>query len=121
MTRVQRISIVALLAGVAAPQPLFAQVAPAETAPTASAVSATPGSGGALGAFYTSRRQSPVWLKDDAARAAAQAFAGDLRGAAIDGLADGPALASQVEAAIARGQPADDRIISAAWIRYVSA
>lgn len=116
MTRGLSIAIAALLTS--APVTVFAQAASVAPEPS---IGATTDANGALDAFYTSRSQAPVWLKDDASRAAAQAFAGDLRGSTIDGLADGPALASQVEAAIARGQPADDRIIAAAWIRYVSA
>jgi hypothetical protein len=116
MTRGLSIAIAALLTS--APVTVFAQAASVAPEPS---IGATTDANGALDAFYTSRSQAPVWLKDDASRAAAQAFAGNLRGSAIDSLADGPALASQVEAAIARGQPADDRIIAAAWIRYVSA
>jgi murein L,D-transpeptidase YcbB/YkuD len=113
------IAMIALLAGVAVPQPLLAQAA--SIAPAQPLSSPASDADAALDPFYTSRNQAPVWLKDDAGRTAAQAFANVLRGAAIDGLPQGPALASQVDAAIARGQPADDRIISSAWIRYVSA
>ena len=34
---------------------------------------------------------------------------------------EGPALASSVQTALANGTPADDQIISAAWVRYVQA
>ena len=69
--------------------------------------------------FYAARNQAPLWLKDEAGRAAAAKLPPLLRTAALDGLANGPGLAADVEAAIARGQPADDKIISAAWVQYV--
>jgi murein L,D-transpeptidase YcbB/YkuD len=116
MNRALCVAISALLTS--APTTVLAQDASVPSLPT---VTVATEASGALDAFYISRSQAPVWLKDEVTRAAAQAFAADLRNATIDGLADGPALASQVDAAIARGQPADDRIISAAWIRYVTA
>ena len=73
----------------------------------------------AVDAYYSAHNQTPIWLRDDASRTAASAFAAILKDAAVDGLEDGAALAQQVEAAGARGQPGDDRIISAAWVRYV--
>lgn len=73
----------------------------------------------AVDAYYAAHNEAPIWLKDDTSRAAAHDFATVLKDAAVDGLDDGAALAQQVEAASARGQADDDRIISAAWVRYV--
>jgi murein L,D-transpeptidase YcbB/YkuD len=44
-----------------------------------------------------------------------------LRRSEIDVLKQAAAMAPSVETALARGQPDDDRIISAAWVRYVQA
>ncbi len=72
----------------------------------------------AIDLFYVSRQGAPIWLKDDARRAAAQAMAGLLRNSAIDGLSDGPQRAARVEAAIAAN---DDKAVSAEWVAYVQA
>lgn len=86
--------------------------------------------------FYAARPGQLIWLKNADTRAAASRLAEILRRAAVDGLADGPALAAAVEAALARnpvpaapaaapatGTPvaglADDKAISVAWVRYV--
>ena len=75
----------------------------------------------AVETFYSTRANAPIWLKDVVTRAVAQRLPGILRHSELDGLANGPALAAQVEAAIARGQLADDKLISSAWVRYVQA
>ena len=104
---------VAGLLGVAAfAAPLDAQTTAADPGPSIIADLA-------IDSFYASRPGALVWLGDADRRAAAAKLAALLRRAAIDGLSEGPALAARVEAAIARGQPADDRIISAAWVKYV--
>ena len=108
---------------VAAPSP--AQVAPsaAVSAPAPAATVAAPSDAVAadlgIDLFYAARAEAPVWLKDEASRAAAAKVPPILRNAVLDGLSNGPALAASVEAAIARGQSADDKIISAAWLQYV--
>lgn len=71
--------------------------------------------------FYAARSGAPIWMRDADSRAAAAKLVEILKRAPIDGLADGPALASSVEAALASGTPADDQIISTAWVRYVQA
>jgi murein L,D-transpeptidase YcbB/YkuD len=60
-------------------------------------------------------------LRDLDTRAAATRLVDILKRAPIDGLIQGPALASSVEAALASGTAADDAIISTAWVRYVQA
>jgi len=76
----------------------------------------------ALDAFYA-RWQGPAWFGDEG-RPAAE-LARILRRAPLDGLASGPALASQVEqaahAARSGSTAAAERILSAAWITYVEA
>jgi murein L,D-transpeptidase YcbB/YkuD len=109
-----------------AAQPLRAQdagptLSPPLAAPVAPPVpiAAPPAPDLGVDLFYAARNQAPLWLKDEASRAAAAKLLPLLRTAALDGLANGPGLAADVEAAIARGQPADDKIISAAWVQYV--
>ena len=70
-------------------------------------------------AYYTAHNGIQIWLKDDASRTATRDFIAILRNAAADGIADGAALAQQIETAYARGQADDDRIISRAWVRFV--
>lgn len=71
--------------------------------------------------FYAARPGTLVWFRDAGSRAAAAKLADILKHAEIDGLADGPALAVSVEAALAGGTAADDLVVSAAWVRYVQA
>jgi murein L,D-transpeptidase YcbB/YkuD len=106
---------------VAVAAPLCAQdVAPTPVAaPPAVEAPAAPAPSASVDAFYAARPGLLVWLTDADTRAAAARLPEILRRAPLDGLADGPVLAAAVEAAIASGQPADDKIISAAWVRYV--
>ena len=96
--------------------------------PSAAAQSMTLPSMGAVTAFYNSWRAAPMWFRGGNANAAAGQLVTILRRAQFDGLASGPQLASQVEAAIARarsGNPADamaaEQTLSAAWVMYVQA
>jgi hypothetical protein len=91
--------------------------APAVAPAPAAVVSIDP----AVTAYYALRPGAQVWFRDAETRTAAMKLPAILKTAAIDGLADGPALAAQVEAAIARGQPGDELVISDAWVRYVRA
>ena len=114
------------IAAVALAGPLQAQdadVAPvAPVAPiTAPAVPTAPVSACDVQPFYAARPATLVWLRDADTRAAASRLVEILKRAPADGLAEGPILASSVEAALASGTPADDAIISTAWVRYVQA
>ena len=82
---------------------------------------------GAVTAFY-SKWSTPMWFRGGVANAAAGRLVSILKRAPFDGLASGPQLASQVEAAIARastGNPADvmaaEQTLSAAWVMYAQA
>ncbi len=75
----------------------------------------------AVDAFYAARGGAALWLRDADSRAAAERIVSRLRHADLDGFAEGPQTASAVEAAIIAGQPADDKAISVAWVRYVRA
>src|SRR5688500_10565042 len=104
----------ALCAASASAQPTFAPaVMQPASLPTARAVSA----------FYKTYRSSPMWFRGPAANPAAGRLVAILKRAQFDGLASGPQLASQVEAAIARaytGNPADvlaaEQTLSSAWV-----
>ncbi|HET8749131.1 MAG TPA: hypothetical protein VFM42_00160, partial [Sphingomicrobium sp.] len=67
--------------------------------------------------FYAAHPGILVWLRDAGTRAGAAKLAELLKNAAIDGLAEGPALAASVEAALASGTASDDAVISTAWVR----
>lgn len=72
-------------------------------------------------AFYASRSEPIIWLKDDVARTAAARISALLRNGEVDGLSKGSELAKIVDEALSRGQPGDDKVISAAWVAYVRA
>ena len=99
--------------------PAFAQVT--TSAPTAPSAALSSSVDPAVAAYYALRPGAQIWFKDADTRAAAVKLPAILSHAATDGLAEGPALATQVEAAIARGQPADEQIISDAWVKFVRA
>ncbi len=71
--------------------------------------------------FYASHPGILLWLRDADSRGAAAKLVTILKRAPIDGLVDGPVLASSIETALAAGTPADDQLISTAWVRYVQA
>src|SRR5687768_540646 len=95
--------------------------------PTAALQPASLPSARAVAAFY-SKWSTPMWFRGGIAKPAAGQLISILKRAQFDGLASGPQLASQVEAAIARassGSPADvmaaEQILSSAWVLYVQA
>ena len=130
-----RLSAVTAWAALALAAPAYAQeqgVAPAtDVAPTKAAPSAPaplmPAAeplvliDSSVDAFYAVRGGAPVWLRDADARLAAGKLATLLRNAELDGLTSGPELAAAVEAAVTRGLPNDDKIVSIAWVRFVKA
>ena len=111
------------LAAVVFAAPVQAQddVAPVAMAKPAVAVQPAAVADSNLAPFYAAHPDTLVWLRDADSKAAAAKLVEILKRAPIDGLADGPTLASSVEAALASGTPADDQIVSSAWVRYVQA
>jgi len=102
----------------AAPAMIAAQAAPPASIaiPTAGTVSA----------LYSQYNLKPIWFRNGAPAAAVTQLTQILRRAPVDGLASGPQLANEVEAAVrqaASGNPADvaaaERTLSAAWVLYV--
>jgi murein L,D-transpeptidase YcbB/YkuD len=79
----------------------------------------------AVSAFYNNWTARPIWFRNGAPDAAIPQLVSILKRAPFDGLAMGPQLASQVEAAVAQaqsGQAADvaaaERVLSTAWVEY---
>ena len=101
-----------LLAALALAAPAPAQeadVAPTLVAKPAPAVPALPPPDSNVAPFYARHPGTLVWLRDADSRAGAAAKLVELlKHSAIDGFADGPALAERSRPAIARGLPADD-------------
>lgn len=97
------------------------QLVEVPTGPSISTPGAPVGRDMGVDMFYARQSQGPLWLKDDATRTAATKFAATLRNAELDGLASGSDLAMRVEAALANGDLAGDKVISDAWVRYVRA
>ena len=118
-----RLVKLALLAGLALslmPGVLRAQSAVAVDSAPSSPFPRAAFSDSGVDAFYANHPEG-LWLRDQDSRAAAAKLAERLRHAEVEGLSDGPALASSIEAALSRGEPNDDRIIAAAWIEYLRA
>ena len=116
-----------MLAG-AACAALMALSAPAQGAtnpelPTAA--NFDPAADQAVNAFYASRGGAPLWLRSGAG---ARELIGVLQRAPLDGYSNGPAIAAQAQALLARAQAGDpaaaasaERLLSTGWIRYVEA
>ncbi len=103
-----------------------ASVAPAQLVPPAATVQpASLPTAGAVTAFYN-KWSTPMWFRGATANPAAGRLVAILKRAQFDGLASGPQLAAQLEAAIIRagsGNAADvmaaEQMLSAAWVLYV--
>jgi murein L,D-transpeptidase YcbB/YkuD len=104
-----------------APVPVASPATPAQETPSPGPSSAALASQIAVDAYYSAHGNAPIWFRDAATRSAAAKLPAILRRAPLDGLVEGPSLATSVESALAAGQLADDKIISAAWLRYVQA
>lgn len=118
----QTLSLLAFPALLLAPVTAASAQAPAPipaahmTLPTASSVAAV----------YDQWRMNPIWFRGSVPAPGAGQLLSILRRAPFDGLASGPAIAAQAEAAIAQaasGNPATiaaaERTLSAAWVHYV--
>ena len=76
--------------------------------------------------YYFQHGEAPIWFRSDATRAAAQRLSAILRRSPIDGFTAGPALAAQVDAAIASAVPgnvaatrAAELTLSKAWVAFM--
>jgi L,D-transpeptidase YcbB len=105
--------------GLAIATPAFGQYGTSSAGvPAASAVSA----------FYSNWSTSPIWFRNGAADPAIPQLVNILKRAPFDGLASGPQLAAQVEAAVLQAQSgkasdiaAAERVLSTAWVEYAQA
>jgi murein L,D-transpeptidase YcbB/YkuD len=119
-----RLSLLLTAAATGLATPALAQdadVAPVAVQKPSAELTPAPVADSDVAPFYASHPGTLVWLRDTDSRLAAAKLVEIFKRASIDGLSEGPALASSVEAAIASGTPADDQIISVAWARYVQA
>ena len=119
----RRLALLLAIAGVLA-APLHAQemdVAPIplRSAPRTFVFAAPPDTN--VEPYYAAHPGTLVWLRNADTRAAAAELVALLAHSQIDGFTDGPMLVQGVQAAIARGLPGDDGVISNAWVRYVQA
>ena len=118
-----------MLAGVACAA-LMALTVPAKgaTSPELPGASYNSSADQAVGAFYNARGGSPLWLKGGATGLAARELIDLLQRAPLDGMANGPGLAAQAQALLARAEAGDpearagaEQLLSAAWVQYVEA
>jgi murein L,D-transpeptidase YcbB/YkuD len=98
-----------------------ADVAPTPVVKPAVAVAPAPPADSNVAPFYAAHPDALVWFRDSDTHAAALKLVDILKRSPIDGFDKGPTLVPGVEAAIARGTPADDAVISEAWVKYVQA
>jgi murein L,D-transpeptidase YcbB/YkuD len=107
---------------------LSAYPAPAQVGPAAPAAVAAPSAPvlPSVSAFYNEHFAQPIWFRNGANTAAIAQLTAILQRAPFDGLASGPQLAAQVQAAAAQAASgkADDvagaeRVLSSAWVQYV--
>jgi murein L,D-transpeptidase YcbB/YkuD len=82
----------------------------------------------AVASFYDTWQSHAIWFKNGPDAAAIAQLTAILQRAPFDGLAEGPQLAAQVQAAAAQassGNPNDvanaEQVLSAAWVKYVQA
>lgn len=115
-----RASILPLAALAMLPSTASAQSAPAFEA--ALQASSDPGVKG----FYKARQHRPLWFKNGNVVPAAARLVEIVRGADLDGMEGGPALAGRLEQAIEvakSGRPEDlgtaELMLSSAWVEYV--
>jgi murein L,D-transpeptidase YcbB/YkuD len=104
-----------VIAGMPASAQVMGGTASIGTVPAASSVSA----------FYNNWTSRPVWFRNGAVDPAVTQLVNILQRAPFDGLATGPQLAAQVQAAVqqaASGKPEDvaaaERVLSTAWVEY---
>ena len=95
------------------------------TAAPVSAQSVDAPAAASVSAFYSNWSARPIWFRNGVPDAAIPQLVNILKRAPFDGLATGPQLATQVEAAVAQaqsGQAADiaaaERVLSTAWVEY---
>ena len=76
--------------------------------------------------YYFNHGNAPIWFRNDATRAAAGRLSAILKRAPIDGFSAGPALAAQVDAALASAgsgygpaAKAAELTLSKAWVAYM--
>lgn len=83
---------------------------------------------GAVAAFYDQHLSQPTWFHNGVADPAVSQLISILQRAPFDGFAEGPQLATQVQAAVAQasatnpaGVTAAEQLLSTAWVSYVQA
>ena len=99
----------------------------AASVPAAAQTSAVPAAS-EVAAFYDHWQAPPIWFRGGVESPAVAQLVNILQRAPFDGLASGPALAAQVQAAAAQahsGNAADiaaaERMLSTAWVQYAQA
>jgi len=114
-----------MLAGVACAALMGISVpAAAATSPSLPNANYTAGDQAAA-SFYASRGGAPLWLNN---ASASRELIAVLQRASLDGFANGPAIAAQAQALLARANAGDptarsnaERMLSSAWVGYVQA
>src|ERR1700752_698593 len=113
-----------LLLAAAAGLAMLASAGSAQVASASQAVAGVPAAS-SVTAFYNNWTAPRIWFRNGKADPAVAQVVSILKRAPFDGLASGPDLAAQVEAAVAQAQggkaedvAAADRVLSTAWVAY---
>ena len=116
----------AMVLGAGLPALISAAPVSAQLSPTAQGVSLPALT--SVTAFYDTHRAQPIWFRNGVNPALVAQLTAILQRATFDGLAAGPQLAAQVQAAAAQagsGRPEDidnaEHTLSSAWVQYVQA
>jgi len=117
-----------LVLGASAAALLAGSPAIGQSAAPVSSTSASVPAASAVATFYDTWHVQPIWFRSGPDNSAITQLVAILQRAPFDGLAEGPQLAAQVQAAAAQarsGNAADvaaaERILSTAWVQYVQA
>lgn len=99
---------------------------PAAAQPAIPASASFGSTAGAVASAYATYRIQPIWLRGGVPGPAVAQLISILQRAPFDGFADGPRLASEVQAALAQAasgkaedRAAAERVLSTAWVSYV--
>ncbi|HEV8407488.1 MAG TPA: L,D-transpeptidase family protein, partial [Sphingomicrobium sp.] len=118
--RIFAVGVSGLALALALPAPVGATAADGQSGAISTAA--------AVASFYDTYRTQPIWFRGGPNTAAIAQLTAILQRAPFDGLAEGPQLAAQVQAAAAQassGKPEDvtnaERVLSSAWVQYVEA
>ena len=123
---IHRLKPIALASAVALAAPAAAFAQDPAAVPVASVQAVSLPTAGSVAALYDQYKLKPIWFRNGGPTVAATQLTQILRRAPLDGLSSGPALAAQIESAVAKAASRSDaditaaeQLMSSAWVLYV--